>query len=190
MRHFKTVLSLIVLLFFLTPFARGENDSLSFFLGKVTPRANELSKKEKAELLTRINEVLEQALRVRGKLSQAIQTGEMEVRYQDGKFWMTKLEEDREAIETGIEQLKLLKEKPVLVPSIKLFKCLKDLSKNFNTYNNTTFLSGSVGDIAPELELWGDPVFYKLYLLPLAKSKDGATKGSQKEKFPPKEKKM
>ncbi len=190
MRHLRTVLGLIVLVLFLTSFAQGESDSLSFYLGKVGPGTSELSKKEKAELLVRINEVLEQAFRIRGKLSQAIQTGDMEVRYQEGKFWMTKLEEDREAIETGLEQLKLLKEKPALVPSIKLFKSLKDLSKNFNAYNNTAFLSGSVGDIAPELELWADPVFYKLYLLPLAKSKDGATKGSQKEKSPPKEKRM
>ncbi len=190
MRHLRTVSGLIVLLFFLTPLAQGENDSLSFFLGKAAPGTNELSRKEKADLLVRINEVLDQALRIRGKLSQAIQTGDMEVRYQEGKFWMTKLEEDREAIETGLEQLKLLKEKPALVPSIKLFKSLKDLSKNFNSYNNTAFLSGSVGDIAPELELWADPVFYRLYLLPLAKSKDSATKPLQKEKSPPKEKKM
>jgi hypothetical protein len=43
--------------------------------------------------------------------------------------------------------------------------------------------SASVGDLAPELELWADPVFYQLYLLPLARLKD-VEKGP-----PPKEKK-
>jgi hypothetical protein len=33
-------------------------------------------------------------------------------------------------------------------------------------------LSGYVGDLAPEIELWADPVFYKLYLLSLAASRD------------------
>jgi len=46
-----------------------------------------------------------------------------------------------------------------------------------------------VGDLAPEIELWADPVFYKLYLLPIARSKDVETKVPQKEKKPaPKEK--
>jgi len=33
-------------------------------------------------------------------------------------------------------------------------------------------LSAYVGDLAPEIELWNDPVFYKLYLLALAILKD------------------
>jgi hypothetical protein len=33
-------------------------------------------------------------------------------------------------------------------------------------------LSAYVGDLAPEMELWTDPVFYKLYLLSLAASRD------------------
>jgi hypothetical protein len=93
--------------------------------------------------------------------------------YQEGKFWMAKLEEDRGSIETGMQQLKLLKEKPNhLAGSIKLYKYLKDLSVNFNTYNNMPLLSAHVGDLAPEIELWADPVFYKLYLLSLAASRD------------------
>jgi len=93
--------------------------------------------------------------------------------YQEGKFWMNKLEEDRGSIETGMQQLKLLKEKPNhLAGSIKLYKSLRDLSVNFNAYNNMPLLSAYVGDLAPEIELWADPVFYKLYLLSLAASKD------------------
>ena len=33
-------------------------------------------------------------------------------------------------------------------------------------------MSAYVGDLAPEVELWADPVFYKLYLLLLAASRD------------------
>jgi hypothetical protein len=86
---------------------------------------------------------------------------------------MAKLEEDRGSIETGMQQLKLLKEKPNHLPgAIKLYKSLKDLSVNFNAYNNMPLLSAYVGDLAPEIELWADPVFYKLYLLSLAASRD------------------
>jgi hypothetical protein len=93
--------------------------------------------------------------------------------YQEGKFWMAKLEEDRGSIETGMQQLKLLKEKPNhLAGSIMLYKSLRDLSVNFNAYNNMPLLSAYVGDLAPEIELWGDPVFYKLYLLSLAAPRD------------------
>jgi len=34
------------------------------------------------------------------------------------------------------------------------------------------------------MELWADPVFYKLYLLPLARSKDVEMKATQREKKP------
>jgi hypothetical protein len=72
-----------------------------------------------------------------------------------------------------MQQLKLLKEKPNhLAGSIKLYKSLRDLSVNFNAYNNMPLLSAYVGDLAPEIELWADPVFYKLYLLSLAASRD------------------
>jgi hypothetical protein len=190
MKRLKTVLGLIISFLFLASFAQAENDSLQYFLAKSASSTNELSKKEKEVLLNRINEVMEQASRIRDKLTQAIQRGDMEVQYQEGRFWMSRLEEDREAIETGLEQLRLLGERPLLVPSIRLFKSLKDLSKNFNAYNNVPFLCAYVGDLAPELELWADPVFYRLYLLPLAKSKDSAAKPPQKEKKPvPKEKK-
>jgi len=116
---------------------------------------------------------------------QAIQTGETDVRYQEGRFWVSKLAEDQESIETGMQQIKLLREKPDhLVASIKLYKSLKDLSENFNAYNNLPSFSALVGDLAPEMELWGDPIFYKLYLLPLARSRDIEIKAPQKEKKP------
>jgi len=95
------------------------------------------------------------------------------------------LEEDRESIQTGIEQLKLLREKPThLIASIKLYKSLRDLSSNFNAYNNKPLFSALVGDLAPEMGLWADPVLYKLYLLPLARIKDMETKVPQREKKP------
>ena len=104
---------------------------------------------------------------------QTLQVGETDVRYQEGKFWMAKLEEDQGSIETGFQQIKLLREKPTdLIASIRLYKSLKDLSSNFNAYNNLPSFSAFVGDFAPEMELWADPVFYKLCLLPLARSKD------------------
>jgi hypothetical protein len=93
--------------------------------------------------------------------------------YQEGKFWMAKLEEDGRSIETGMQQLKSLEEKPNhLSASVKVYKSLRDLSSNFNAYNNMSLFSAYVGDLAPEIELWADPVFYKLYLLPLAVLKD------------------
>ena len=98
---------------------------------------------------------------------------------------MSKLEEDKSTIGIAIQQIKLLKEKPThLIASIQLYKSLKDLSANFNAYNNLTSFSAIVGDLAPEMELWVDPIFYKLYLLPLAQYME---KGIKKE-TPQKEK--
>src|SRR3990170_9021906 len=155
MRRWKIIFSLMVSFFFLVPFVRGEDDSLQYFLAKSASSTDELSKKEKGELLNRINEAMDQAWRIRERLTQAIQAGDVDIRYQEGKFWMSKLEEDREAIETGVEQIKLLREKPALLaPSVKLYKSLRDLSKNFNAYNNMPSLCAYVGDLAPEVELW------------------------------------
>src|SRR4030042_1591682 len=181
-----------ILFFGLISFGKAEDYHLPYFLSKASSKAIELSKKEKTELLNQLNEIMKQAQRISTKLIQAIQTGETDVRYQEGKFWISKLEEDQESIETGIQQIKLLREKPShLVPSIKLYKSLKDLSENFNAYNNLPSFSALVGDLAPEIELWADPVFYKLYLLPIARSKDVETKVPQKGKKPaPKEKRQ
>jgi hypothetical protein len=158
---------------------------LQHFLAKASSEKNELSKDERKELLNRINEVVEETRQIHTKLTQAIQTGEVEIRYQEGKFWMSKLEEDQRSIEIGTQQIKLLREKPThLVASIKLYKSLKDLASNLNAYNNMPLFSGLVGDLAPEMELWADPVFYKLYLLPLAQLKDPEKVPPQKEKKP------
>jgi len=177
--------ALVVLFFGLVCVAIAEDYDLQYFLAKISTLKNELSKNEKIELLNRIDEVMGQAQQVHSKLIQAIQTGEMDIRYQEGKFWMSKLEEDQRSIENVNQQLKLLKEKPLhLVASIKLYKSLKDLSSNFNAYNNMPTFSALVGDLAPEMELWADPVFYKLYLLPLAHLKDPEKVPPQKEKKP------
>ncbi len=175
----------ILLSFGFTSMGFAEDDTLQYFLSKASSKTIELSKKERMELLNQLDEVMKRAQGIRTKLTQAVQTGETEVLYQEGKFWMSKLEEDQASIETGIQQIKLLKEKPTqLVASVKLYKYLKDLSENFNAYNNFPPFSALVGDLAPEIELWGDPVFYKLYLLPLAHSKDIEKVVPQREQKP------
>lgn len=175
----------VILFFGLASFTFSEDYHLQFFLNKISSQVNELPKKERTELLNRIDELMEQTQRVHSKLIQAIQTGELDIRYQEGKYWMSKLEEDRRSIEMGVRQLKLLREKQThLVAAIKLYKSLKDLSSNFNHYNNMSSFSAFVGDLAPEMELWADPVFYQLYLLPLGRLKDLGADPSQKEKKP------
>ncbi|MGO8987556.1 MAG: hypothetical protein ACLQGU_09085 [bacterium] len=185
MRRGKFFLMAILLSFGFTSMGFAEDDTLQYFLSKASSKTIELSKKERMELLNQLDEVMKRAQGIRTKLTQAVQTGETEVLYQEGKFWMSKLEEDQASIETGIQQIKLLKEKPTqLVASVKLYKYLKDLSENFNAYNNFPPFSALVGDLAPEIELWGDPVFYKLYLLPLAHSKDIEKVVPQREQKP------
>jgi hypothetical protein len=176
---------LAILFLGLASFCFAEDYPLQYFLAKTSSKVDELSKKERTELLNRIDEVMEQAQQIHLELIQAIQTGEMDIRYQEGKFWMSKLEEDQRSIENGVQQIKLLREKPThLVASIKLYKSLKDLSANYNAYNNIPSFSAYVGDLAPEIELWADPVFYKLYLLPLALLKDVEKGPPQREKKP------
>ena len=185
MGYRKIFLIGFILFLGLASFGQAEDYHLQYFLSKASSKAIELSKKEKTELLNHLDEATKQAQRIRTKLIQTIQTGETDVRYQEGKFWISKLEEDQESIETGIQQIKLLREKPNhLVPSIKLYKSLKNLSSNFNAYNNLPSFSALVGDVAPEMELWADPVFYKLYLLPLARLKDIEKEPPKKEKMP------
>ena len=190
MRCHKIVFVEIILFFGLACISYAEDYNLHYFLSKFSSKPLELSKKEKTDLFNQLDGLMRKAQGIRTKLIQAIQTGETDVRYQEGKFWVSKLERDQESIDTGIQQIKLLKEKPDhLVASIKLYKCLKDLSENFNAYNNLPSFSALVGDLAPEMELWADPIFYKLYLLPLAGSKSIEIKGPKKEKKPaPKEK--
>ena len=183
MRYRIIFLGGIILFFSLISLSYAEDYDLQYFLSKSSSKTSELSKKERVELLNQIDRVIGQIQRIRTKLVETIQTGEMDIRYQEGKFWVSKLEEDQGSIEIVIQQLKLLREKPThLVASISLYRSLKDLSSNFNAYNNMPTFSAFVGDLAPEIELWADPIFYELYLLPLARSKDG-------EKELPKEKK-
>ena len=175
----------MILFFVLISLSYGEDYDLQYFLSKSSSKTRELSKNERAELFDRIDGVIGRAQRIRMKLVEGIQTGETDIRYQDGKFWISKLENDQESIETGIRQIKLLREKPThLVAAINLFKSLKDLSSNFNAYNNMPSFSAFVGDLAPEIELWADPVFYKLFLMPLAQSKNIEKEPPQKEKKP------
>lgn len=185
MKYEKIISMGLILLLGVASFVEAEEDHLQYFLSKASSKSIELSKKEKTDLLNQLDRLMKQAQGIHTKLMQAIQTGDTDVRYQEGKFWMSKLEEDQKSIETGIQQIKLLREKPGhLVASIGLYKSLKELSENFNAYNNMSSFSALVGDVAPEMELWADPVFYKLYLLPLARSKDIEIKAPQKEKKP------
>lgn len=180
-RGFILILSALVL----SSFAFAEDYPLQFFLAKITSKPEPLSKKEKTELLNQVDRLLEQALQVHEKITCDIQTGEIEIRYQEGDFWISKLKGDRKSIEAGREQVKLLKEKPGnMIASVQLYKCLKDLSVNFNSYNNMPSFCAAVGDLAPELELWADPVFFQLYVLPLARLKDAEKVPPQKEKAP------
>ncbi|OGP62361.1 MAG: hypothetical protein A2169_05960 [Deltaproteobacteria bacterium RBG_13_47_9] len=185
MRYQRRFLGLAILLLCVASFSYGEDYDLQYFLSKSSSKTRELSKNERAELFDRIDGVIGRAQRIRMKLVEGIQTGETDIRYQDGKFWISKLENDQESIETAIRQIKLLKEKPThLVAAINLFKSLKDLSSNFNAYNNMPSFSAFVGDLAPEIELWADPVFYKLFLMPLARLKDLEKEPPRKEKKP------
>lgn len=180
-------LVLVLLIFVFSVFSSGhaQDYELPYFLAKASAKEGELSKKERAELCNRVEEMMERAERIRRNLVKSIQTGETDINYQDGRFWMSKLERDRESIETGLQQVKLLKEKAALVPSVKVYKAMRDLSEHLNAYNNVVAFSGWVGDLAPELELWADPVFYQLCLLPLAQSKDVEKKPPPKEKEKP-----
>ena len=185
MGYRKIFLGGLILFLGLASVGKAEDYTLQYFLSKASSKAIELSKKEKTALFSQLDGMMKQAQEIRAKLIQAIQTGETDVRYQEGKFWMSKLEEDQESIATGVQQIKLLRERPShLVASIKLYKSLKDVSENFNAYNNMPSFSALVGDSAPEMELWADPVFFKLHLLPLARSKEIETKPIQKEKKP------
>ena len=183
--EWKRVIGWIPLFLFLVSGSFADEYGLRFFMEKSSLKTYELSKKERTELLNRVESILGKAREIQLRLTRKIQGGETDIKYQEGSFWMSKLEEDQGTIDSGAQQLGLLKEKPMqLVAAIRLYKSLKDLSFHFNLYNNTPSFSACVGDVAPELELWADPVFYKLYLLPLAQAKSGEAKTPGKEKKP------
>lgn len=182
----RIILIGIIAVFISASFSHGEDYDLQYFLSKASTKTDGLSTKEKMELFNRLEEVIQRTQRIQTNLLQALQTGEMDIPYQEGEFWVTKLKKDQESIDLGIEQIRLLREKPThLVASIKLYKSLKDLSTNFNAYNNMSFFSAWVGDLAPEIELWADPIFYQLHLLQIAILKDVETKPPPKGKKPP-----
>jgi hypothetical protein len=192
MKFQKRSLGLVILVLAITSGVFAEDHDLRFFLAKASSKDGLLSKNERMELLSRVEKVLEEAQRIRAKLTQGIHSGEIDVRYQEGTFWLSKLERDGTSIEKSAQQINVLKDKPsLLVSSIVLYKSLKDLAENFNAYNNVPSFSAWVGDLAPEMELWTDPVFYQLYLLPLARAKDKEAESkppqpqpAQKEKKP------
>lgn len=185
MRYRIIIFGSLLVFIGLAAFCFAEDLSLQHFLAKASSRTKGLSQKERTALINRMGEIIGQAQQIHLKLIQAIQTGEIDIRYQEGKFWMSKLEQDQGLIENGVQQIKLLREKPThLVAAIKLYRSLKDISSNFNAYNNIPSFAAIIGDLAPEMELWADPIFYQLYLLPLAQLKDVEKVPSQKEKKP------
>lgn len=151
----------------------AEEDPIQYFMKKVTTRAVQLNPREKSELLSQLETLLGRVEEVHQRLVYGIQSGGIELRYQEGKYWLSRLEKDQEWMKIAHEQLKTLKNHSThLLAAIELYRSLKNLSSSFNTYNNYPFFSSSVGDLAPEIELWADPIFYHLYLLPLARSKE------------------
>ena len=179
------VICLVSLFFLLASASFTEEYPLQYFMEKSSLKAYDLSKKERTELLNQIERVLEQARQIQLRLTRAIQEGETDIKYQEGRFWMAKLGEDQGSIDSGLQQVKTLREKPLhLVAAVKLYKSLKDLSFHFHTYNNMSCFCDFIGDVAPELELWTDPIFYKLYLLSLAQGKSLEIKTPTKEKKP------
>ena len=183
--NWKKVARLVPLCLLLASASFAEDYSLRYFMEKSFLKTYELPKKERTELFDRVETMLEKSKEIQLSLTRTIQGGETDIKYQEGNFWLSKLEEDQKAIDSGARQLKVLREKPTqLVAAIRLYKALKDLSFHFNTYNNVSSFSGFIGDVAPELELWADPVFYRLYLLPLAQAKSQETKSPSREKKP------
>jgi len=181
--NWKKVAHLVPLCFLFTSTGIAEDYSLRYFMEKSSLKTYDLSKRERTELLDRVESMLEKSKEIQLSLTRTIQGGETDIKYQEGRFWLSKLEEDQKAIDSGSRQLEVLREKPMhLVAAIRLYKALKDLSFHFNTYNNVSSFSAFIGDVAPELELWADPVFYRLYLLPLAQAKSQETKVPSKEK--------
>ena len=179
----KMVFTFVLFYSVMVSVSPAEDFSLQYFLEKTSLKTYDLSKRERTALLNQIERMLEQAKEVQLRLSRALQGGETGINYQEGKFWMSKLTEDQASIESGAQQLKILREKPMqLTAAIKLYKSLKDLSFHFNSCNNLPSFSAYIGDVAPEMELWTDPIFYKLYVLPLAQARTQETKIPTKER--------
>jgi hypothetical protein len=162
----------------LASFCFGQGYPLPYFMAKVSSGATELSKTERTELLNRIEEIVNRVRRSNGRITQTIQAGEMEIRYQEGKFWMGRLEADQSTVEDAAQQIRILREKPSLLASVRLYKSLRDLAFNFNAYNNVSVFTSFVGDLAPEVGMWADPVFFQLFLLPQVQGKGLEARGN------------
>jgi len=187
MTRWMRLFMLVVILAGFSSVSLAEDLTLQYFLAKATSKEGDLSITEKTELLHRIEEVMGQSRQIHQQLIQVMLSGEVTLPFQEGHFWMSKFKADETSIETGFQQLKSMKDKPyLLAPPILLYKVLRDLASNFNTYNNMSSFSSFVGDVGPELELWADPVFIRLFLLPLVNSKDkeAEAKSPSKEKKP------
>ena len=187
MTRWMRLFMLAVILAGFSSVSLAEDLTLQYFLAKATSKEGDLSISEKTELLNRIEEVMGRARQTHQQLIQMMLSGDVPLPFQEGHFWMSKFKEDETSIETGFQQLKLMKDKPLLLaPPILLYKVQRDLASNFNAYNNMPSFSSFVGDVGPELELWADPVFIKLFLLPLLNSKDkeAEAKSPSKEKKP------
>jgi len=187
MTRWMRMFMLAVILAGFSSVSLAEDLTLQYFLAKATSKEGDLSITEKTELLNRIEEVMGRARQTHQQLIQMMLSGDVPLPFQEGHFWMSKFKEDETSIETGFQQLKLMKDKPLLLaPPILLYKVQRDLASNFNAYNNMPSFSSFVGDLGPELELWADPVFIKLFLLPLLNSKDkeAEAKSPSKEKKP------
>jgi len=187
MTRWMRMFMLAVILAGFSSVSLAEDLTLQYFLAKATSKEGDLSISEKTELLNRIEEVMGRARQTHQQLIQMMLSGDVPLPFQEGHFWMSKFKEDETSIETGFQQLKLMKDKPLLLaPPILLYKVQRDLASNFNAYNNMPSFSSFVGDVGPELELWADPVFIKLFLLPLLNSKDkeAEAKSPSKEKKP------
>ena len=181
--NWKKLARLVPVCLLLTSASFAEDYSLRYFMEKSFLKSYDLPKKERTELLDRVETMLEKSKEIQLSLTRTIQGGETDIKYQEGRLWLSKLEEDQQAIDSGARQLKVLREKPMqLVAAIRLYKALKDLSFHLNTYSNVSSFSAFIGDVAPELELWADPVFYRLYLLPLAQAKSQETKTPARDK--------
>jgi len=186
MRFHKIFTTGFLIILALSSHAFPEDFSLAYFLNKTNSKTDTLSQKERVEFLNQIETLLVKTEAVHERMVHQIKTGALEILYQEGDFWISKMKEDEKSIQMGREQIQSLRKKPSsLLASTILYKSLRDLSSNFNTYNNVPSFSSMVGDLAPELGLWADPVFYQLYLLPLVRVKDVERTSPQKEKTPP-----
>ncbi|MCX8118966.1 MAG: hypothetical protein N3G78_13690 [Desulfobacterota bacterium] len=163
----------------------GEEYSLQYFMSRLNSKSEALTKQERTILIDQIHRRLERVREVNHQITHRLKTGGIEMSYQEGDYWVSRLKEDRNSIEEAIEQTKRLQENlNHLVSAVRLYKLLRDLSTNLNGLNNIPLFSGMVGDLAPELGLWTDPVFYQLYLLPLARDKNLERGPSPKTKRP------